>query len=157
HRGRRDPRPCEGGARVSRRWIAVGVVSAIVLLLVLWGVRMRHGGDLGTQRLDSLASELEGTRGVYLHFAVPGTDELAVEYRDVVVKDRPVDQVRAVYRELISGPRPGLVSPFPPNTELLDAYWTGRGTLYLNWNRALVQEFRGGTGRERQLLAAIVR
>jgi germination protein M len=88
---------------------------------------------------------------------VPGTDSLATEYRDVVVKDRPIDQVRAVYRELISGPSPGLESPLPERAELLDAYWTGRGTLYLDWNRALVQDFRGGSGRERQLLEAMVR
>jgi len=143
---------------VSRRWIVYGALGSLALSLIILSVRLRRGGGgLESPRFETLAADLEGTRGVYLHFGVPGTDNLAAEYRDVVVKDRPIDQVRAVYRELISGSSQGLVSPFPEGTELLDAYWAGHGTLYLDWNHALVQEFRGGTGRERQLLAAIAR
>ena len=40
--------------------------------------------------------------------------------------------------------------------ELLNAYYTSRGMLYLDWSKAMVQEFRGGSGRERQILASIV-
>jgi germination protein M len=73
-----------------------------------------------------------------------------------VVKDRPADQVRAIYRELIAGPTGAYDSPFPQGAELLNAYYTSRGALYLDWNRGLAQAFRGGSGRERQLLGSIV-
>ena len=108
-------------------------------------------------RLVPLASELEGVRGAYLYFGSPGADSLVAEYRDVVVKDRPQDQVRAVFRELLAGPSKGHTALFPDGTELLEAYWSDRGTLYLDWNRTLTQGFRGGTARERSLIASIVR
>jgi spore germination protein GerM len=75
----------------------------------------------------------------------------------VVVKDRSADQVRAVYRELVAGPAENHVALFPEGTELVNAYLTPRGTLYLDWNRTLVTGFRGGSGRERLLLWSIVR
>lgn len=107
-------------------------------------------------RLAPLASELEGIRGVYLYFGVPGSDSLVSEYRDVVVKDRPEDQVRAIYRELVAGPTEPNQALLPSGSELINAYYTPRGTLFLNWNRALVRGFRGGSGRERQLISSIV-
>jgi spore germination protein GerM len=81
---------------------------------------------------------------------------VAAEYRDVVVKDRAADRVRAIYRELLDGSTGGLDSPIPAGVELLNAYYTSRGVLYLDWNKAIVQEFRGGSGRERKVLASIV-
>jgi len=122
-----------------------------------WIARVKtHDADLGP-RLVPLAAELEGIKGAYLYFGVTGADSLVAEYRDVVVKDRPADQVRAIYRELLAGPSKGHVALFPEGTELLEAYWTDKGTLFLDWNKALTQGFRGGTARERALIASIVR
>jgi len=111
---------------------------------------------LAPERLTPLASELEGIRGVYLYFGAAGSDSLSSEYRDVVVKDRPEDQVRAIYRELVAGPTNSNDTLLPEGSELINAYYTPRGTLYLNWNRTLVTGFRGGAGRERQLISSIV-
>jgi spore germination protein GerM len=143
---------------MKRRYVVAGVLALVLFAALLISTqRNRLRGPLGTGRLLPLAADLEGTRGVYLFFAAPGADSLVSEYRDVVVKDRPADQVRAVYRELLAGPMGKLVPLFPDGTELLSAYLTERGTLYLDWNRALVSGFRGGTGRERLLLSSIVR
>lgn len=141
---------------VRRRWIGLAVVLAAGGATLLWVAIAARGPKLAPQRLVPLASELEGIRGVYLYFVVPGTDSLATEYRDVVVKDQPADRVRAIYRELVAGSNDHLDSPFPEGVELLNAYYTPRGILYLDWNRVLVQGFRGGTGRERQILGSIV-
>jgi Sporulation and spore germination len=140
-----------------RRWIAagLGVVAALaVWLFVAFGPW--RGGKLSPERLVPLASELEGIRGIYLYYGVPGTDSLAAEYRDIVVKDRPADRVRAIYRELVAGSNTHLESPFPEGVELLNAYYTSRGSLYLDWNRALVQGFHGGTEQESQILRSIL-
>lgn len=134
--------------------IAGGVVVAAIALWFTIGPG--RGSKLAPQRLTPLASELEGVRGVYLYFGVPGSDDVAAEYRDVVVKDREADRVRAIYRELLSGSTGSYESPFPDGVELLNAYYTSRGALYLDWNQAMVKEFQGGSGRERQLLASIV-
>jgi len=127
--------------------IAGGVVAAVIALWLAIGGR---GSKLAPERLTPLASELEGVRGVYLYFGVPGSDDVAAEYRDVVVKDREADRVRAIYRELLSGSIGSYESPFPDGVELLNAYYTSRGALYLDWNQAMVKEFQGGSGRERR-------
>jgi len=143
--------------RLQRRWAFAIAGSVLVVGGFFWIARVRtHNENLGP-RIVPLAAELEGIKGAYLYFGVPGADTLVSEYRDVVVKDRPADQVRAIYRELLAGPSKGHIALFPEGTELLEAYWTDKGTLYLDWNKALTQGFRGGTARERSLLASIVR
>ena len=143
---------------VRRRWIIVGVIALVLIggiVLVVKAPWRRN--PLSPSRYSPMAAELEGVRGVYLYYGIPNSDSLVAEYRDVVVKDRPVDQVRAIFRELIAGPTGTRVSPFPEGTELLNTYWTERGTLYLDWNRAFAAGFRGGCGKERLLLGSIVR
>ncbi len=143
--------------RLQRRYaIAIGG-SILVVAGFFWIARARtHNADLAP-RIVPLAAELEGIKGAYLYFGVPGADTLVAEYRDVVVKDRPADQVRAIYRELLAGPSRGHVALFPEGTELLEAYWTEKGTLYLDWSKALTQGFHGGSGRERSLISSLVR
>lgn len=147
-----------GLSAVRRRWILIGIPLLLLVGLAVWwltGPGRRGSGRLS--RYSPVAAELEGVRGVFLYYGLPGSDSLVAEYRDVVVKDRPIDQVRAIYRELIAGPTGSRVTAFPEGTELLNTYWTARGTLYLDWNRTLVAGFRGGSGKERQLLTSIVR
>lgn len=145
-------------ARPARRWIIAGAAAllTVAIALLIWKAPWRRN-EIGLSRFSPVAAELEGVRGVHLYYGLPNSDSLVAEYRDIVVKDHPVDQVRAIFRELIAGPTGNHVSPFPEGTELLNTYWTQRGTLYLDWNRALVAGFRGGTGRERRLLASIVK
>ncbi|MGE5176584.1 MAG: GerMN domain-containing protein [Hyphomicrobiales bacterium] len=141
----------------NRRWIVMIVVGVVVLTAGAWWYTKGPGRHMAAapEHFVPLAAELEGIRGVYLYYGVPGTDSMTAEYRDVVVKDRTSDRVRAIYRELIAGPTQG-TSPFPDGTELLNTYETPRGTLYLDWNRTLVTGFRGGTSLEHQILASIV-
>jgi len=142
---------------VRRRWIAILIVVVAGAAAWLYFAQgPGRGVKLLPQRLVPLASELEGIRGIYLYYGVPGTDSLAAEYRDIVVKDRPADRVRAIYRELVAGSNRNLESPFPEGVELLNAYYTSRGSLYLDWNRALVQGFHGGTAQESEILRSIL-
>jgi spore germination protein GerM len=137
----------------------IAIAAVVVLGGAIWAWFALGPGRaprLAPERLTPLASELEGIRGVYLYYGAPSSDSLASEYRDVVVKDRPEDQVRAIYRELIAGPTEPNELLLPAGAEVINAYYTPRGTLYLNWNRALTQGFRGGSGRERQLISSIV-
>jgi spore germination protein GerM len=142
---------------VKRRYVVIGVLAVALFAAFLISSQGNRSRTPRMGRLIPLASDLEGTRGVYLYFARAGTDTLVSEYRGVVVKDRPADEVRAVYRELLAGPMGKLAPLFPDGTELLSAYLTERGTLYLDWNKTLVTGFRGGTGREYLLLSSIVR
>lgn len=144
--------------RGRRRWIAI---AALVVSAAVIGVYVTHGPGRGGRavgdHLVPLAAELEGIRGVTLFYGVIGSDSLGEEHRDVVVKDRPADQVRAIYRELVAGPIEPHLTLLPDGAEVVNAYLTARGTLVLDWNRALVQGFRGGSGRERLLIESIVR
>jgi hypothetical protein len=153
-----DPVRTARSVRGRRRWVIAAAGVAAVAALWFWFGRGPGGpGRSPLEHFVPLAAELEGIRGVTLYYGVPGTDSLAAEYRDVVVKDRPADQVRAVFRELVAGPTGNRAALFPVGTELLNAYLSPKGTLYLDWNKGLVQGFRGGTGRERLLLTSIVR
>ena len=153
-----DPGKVVKKVRGRRRWVAVvvGLLSiGIIWVYVTHGPG--HGGPSTPSRFVPLAAELEGIRGVTLYYGVPGADSLAEEHRDVVVKDRAADQVRAIYRELVAGPGEGHTALLPDGAELQNAYLTTHGTLVLDWNRALVQGFRGGSGKERLLIQSIVR
>lgn len=159
-----EPTPLLGPAgepapkRGRKRWAAgIAIVAAGIALWIWLGRGPGRGGTTTPERFVPLAAELEGIRGVRLFYGVAGADSLVEEYRDVVVKERPADQVRAVYRELVAGPTGKRVALFPEGTELLNAYLSPRGTLYLDWNRNIVHGFTGGSGRERLLLASIVR
>jgi spore germination protein GerM len=143
--------------RLQRRWAIAIAGSVLVVGGFFWIARVKTHNDNAGPRIVPLAAELEGIKGAYLYFGIPGADTLVAEYRDVVVKDRPADQVRAIYRELLAGPSKGHTALFPEGTELLEAYWTDKGTLYLNWSKAMTQGFRGGSARERSLIASIVR
>jgi len=144
--------------RGRRRWIAIAVIVVSGLILLIYFTHgPGRGGPSSRGHFVPLAAELEGIRGITLYYGVPGSDSLGEEYRDVVVKDRPADQVRAIYRELVAGPTEGHVALLPDGAEVVNAYLTPRGTLFLDWNRALVQGFRGGSGRERLLIESIVR
>ncbi len=143
--------------RLQRRW-AIGVAGSVLIVGgFFWIARVRTRDGNTSPHIVPLAAELEGVKGAYLYFGVPGVDTLVAEYRDVVVKDRPADQVRAIYRELLAGPSKGHTALFPDGTELLEAYWTDKGTLYLDWSKTLTQGFRGGSAREHALIASIVR
>ena len=140
------------------RWLLLGVpLLALLAIGIWWFTGPGKHGQSRLSRYSPVAAELEGVRGVFLYYGTPGSDSVVAEYRDVVVKDHPVDQVRAIYRELIAGPTGNRLTAFPDGAELLNTYWTVRGTLYLDWNRTLISGFRGGSGKERQLLASIVR
>jgi hypothetical protein len=143
--------------RRSRRWVVMIAVAAAVLIVGGWWFLLGPGRRIAPApgHFVPLAAELEGIRGVYLYYGVAGTDSMTAEYRDVVVKDRSSDRVRAIFRELIAGPTDGK-SPFPEGTELLNTYETPRGTLYLDWNRTFLTGFRGGSGLEHQILSSIV-
>ena len=149
-----SPPPRRGRKRLAA---AVAVVVALAALWFWLGRGPGGGGSAKPEHFVPLAAELEGIRGVRLYYGVAGADSLAEEFRDVVVKERPADQVRAVYRELVAGPTGKREALFPEGTELLNAYLSTRGTLYLDWNRNIVHGFGGGSGRERLLLASIVR
>ena len=153
------PPPGPPAPRRGRKRLAAGV-AIVVALAMLWfwfGRGPGGGGSKAPEHFVPLAAELEGIRGVRLYYGMAGTDSLVEEFRDVVVKERAADQVRAVYRELVAGPTGKREALFPEGTELLNAYLSARGTLYLDWNRNIVHGFGGGSGRERLLLASIVR
>lgn len=141
-----------------RRRYLLGSIALVVIagIWLWWAYGPWRKREAAPGRLMPLAAELEGVRGAYLYYGVAGTDTLRAEYRDVVVKDQPTDRIRAIFRELLTGPGPGLVNPFPDGVELLNTYMSRQGTLYLDWNSALVSGFRGGSGRERMLLSCIV-
>src|SRR5689334_14301859 len=139
------------------QWAGIAAAVVVALGVFAWfTIGPGRQEKLVPERLMPLAAELEGVRGVYLYFGVPGSDSLAAEYRDVIVKDRPADRVRAIYRELLAGPGGNGEATLPDGVELLNAYYTSRGSLFLDWNKVLVQGFHGGSGKEHQLLASIV-
>ena len=60
--------------RLQRRWVIAIAGSLAVVVGFFYIGRMRSHIDNQTPRLVPLASELEGTRGVYLYFGTPGAD-----------------------------------------------------------------------------------
>ncbi|HKQ19227.1 MAG TPA: hypothetical protein VJW75_05710, partial [Candidatus Eisenbacteria bacterium] len=78
-----------------RRWIAIGAGVVIVGGVLWFALGPGRRGGQAPSRFVPLAAELEGIRGVTLYYGLPGSDSLVAEYRDIVVKDRSTDRVRA--------------------------------------------------------------
>ena len=71
-----------GRPRGRRFWILIAAFAIVVIGGAVWLAKGPwRGSPLAPSRYSPLAAELEGVRGVYLYYGLPGSDSLVAEYR----------------------------------------------------------------------------
>jgi len=96
------------------------------------------------------------TRRIRLFFAVPNADRLQEEERTIPRAASIVEEAKRAVAELIKGPQTDLNPTIPPGVGLLQLYFDGRGTAYVDFTRDLQTKHPGGTGGELLTIYSIV-
>ena len=85
---------------------------------------------------------------VHLYFADRENRFLIAEDRTFLHPDEPADLGRIIIKELIGGPREGLMQTIPARTDLRAFYITQDGTAYVDLTREITEEHPGGVKSE---------
>ena len=85
---------------------------------------------------------------VHLYFADRENRFLIAEDRAVLHSDEPADLGRIIIKELIGGPREGLMQTIPAGTNLRAFYITQDGTAYVDLTGEIAEEHPGGVQSE---------
>ncbi|MBU4343827.1 MAG: GerMN domain-containing protein [Desulfobacteraceae bacterium] len=93
---------------------------------------------------------------VHLYFADRENRFLIAEDRAVSHSDEPADLGIIIIKELIGGPRKGLMQTIPTGTNLRAFYITRDGTAYVDLTREITEEHPGGVKSEILTIYSIV-
>ena len=149
--------------------ISAGVAVLLIAVAFYWQLETRHAaapapappGEQGAPETPALArtptDTTEGNqREVTLFFRSPSSDSLARETRKIFLTETVTDQARQVVRELIDGPHTDLVPTCPAKTEVREVYLDAKGTAYVDFSRALVDDHPGGSAAEIDTIFSLV-
>ena len=149
---------------MSRRQIIV--LSALAVLLAFLLVRFfRTGNREEIHPPESVASPAAGEsppesaglrRAVTVYFPREGDDLLVGEIREIAADSAPAGEARAILAELLKGSAEGNLSPFPPETKLVQVYVTKNGTAYVDFSREVAARHPSGTSAEMATIYAVV-
>ena len=93
---------------------------------------------------------------VHLYFADRENRFLIAEDRAVLHPDEPADLGRIIIKELIIGPREGLMQTIPSDANLRAFYITQDETAYVDLTREITEEHPGGVKSELLTIYSIV-
>ena len=144
--------------QLGKKIVIVVIVFVAVFLVVTYliprlGERVGEGPPPEVQRVS------EETRSVSLFYANANADGFRTEMREVAAEGGIEDQVKAVVNEFLKKPEDDdLVSTFPDGVVLLQVYWVEETqTVYIDFNRALVTNHRGGSTAEYYTIATLLK
>lgn len=174
------PRPGLHPARIRfgrwrpRPWLAnVLTVGALVLFALAvsgsaprWSRLLRQSGPAIEDDTDALvveptpadtqAAQVQRTINVKLFFERADNAGLAMEERTVAYSADLARQVEIVVRALVAGSTAGHLAPLPSETQVLNAFVTGRGVAYVNVSKPAFAAPEGGTRSELLSVYALV-
>jgi spore germination protein GerM len=136
------------------------VIIAFVVIVVVVSYVIPRLRERGRERIPTEIQRVsEETRSITLFFVNGEADKLMTEMREVAVEGGLEGQIKAVISELLKGPEDDdLVSPFPEEVQLQQAFWVEETqTVFLDFNRALVTNHRGGSTAEYYTISTILK
>jgi len=149
---------------VSRRQVIF--LSLLAVLLVFLVVRFFQSGNREEIfPAESAASPAAGEappeaagprRAVTVYFPRERDDLLVGEIREIAADAAPAREARAILAELLKGSAEGNLSPFPPETKLVQVFVTKNGTAYVDFSREIVARHPSGTSAELATVYAVV-
>lgn len=146
---------------MSRKFHILNVVLAVIAVaavcMFVWAMPEKsYSSDQFAQKtLKTGARHLEKSV-VHLYFADRENRFLIAEDRAVLHSDEPAELGRIIIKELIAGPREGLMQTIPAGTNLRAFYITQDGTAYVDLTREITEEHPGGVKSEILTIYSIV-
>jgi len=133
--------------------------SKPVLIIIIIGVLL--AGYFGVKyiivtRSNSLFNYEAQPKKVKL-FYVNENGKLQAEKREIQGATSVLDDVKICVAELVKGPKEkGLFATLPKDTELREAYLDDNRCVYLDFTKSILNEPKGGTTAEMQLIYSLV-
>ena len=144
--------------KLGKKIVIVVVIAAAIFIVAAYlvprlGRRDAEGPPPEVQRVS------EETRSATLFYANKEADGFLTEMREVPAEGGIEEQVKAVVAEFIEGPEgEDPVRTFPDGVMLLQVFWVEETqTVYLDFNRALIANHRGGSTGEYYTIATLLR
>ncbi|MCX8117102.1 MAG: GerMN domain-containing protein [Desulfobacterota bacterium] len=91
---------------------------------------------------------LEETREVVLYFSDEKGEFLVGERRKIAKRGDPIEEGKELVKELIRGPRGGLLPTLPPKTRCLSLRLNEKGVASIDFDRTLLKDHPGGSSAE---------
>lgn len=96
------------------------------------------------------------TEIVSLFFLSEEDGLLHPEEREIIVSPSLHIKARMIIEELINGSQNGLISPFPPETELREFFLSTEGTAYVDFSRSFQVDHPSGASAEIATVYSVV-
>lgn len=137
--------------------IPLGYLAWRGLLLAPEDAAVATLGDRGTaDDTARIANSVEGLRTVSLYFSDAAGLHLVPERREIAGGDDRLALLRALVRELASGPASAdAVATLPASTQLRHVFLDDAGTAYLDFERSAWERHVGGTHAERMTVLSL--
>lgn len=135
-------------------------VVLIVLIVIFFrsGVREKIIPSLPapSPELESAITEPGETRVVVLFFLSENDTYLHAEEREIPGYSTVIRQAKQAIEELIKGSQRGYISPFPPETKLLELYMTNDRVAYVDFSKDIVEKHLSGSSAEISTIYSVV-
>jgi len=106
--------------------------------------------------LEPVITEPGETRVVVLFFLSEDDTYLHAEEREIPGYSTVIRQAKQTIEELIKGSQKGYISPFPPETKLLELYMTKDRVAYVDFSKDIVEKHLSGSSAEISTIYSVV-
>lgn len=111
--------------------------------IVATGIEQQESGNIETEL-------------VSLFFLSEEDGLLHPEEREIIASPSLHIKARKIIEELIRGSQHGLISPFPPETELREFFMSAEGTAYVDFSRVFQDDHPSGASAEIATVYSVV-
>jgi len=142
------------------RYSVIGGLVVCIATAVLLAYGYRHwrspDGEKASEGLSHRFLPRLVKARAHLYFSDVDHSFLTAEVRSLALSDGVVQRTRQIVEALAEGPEGPLTPTIPGGTRLLGAYLAEDGTVYLDFNRAIMENHPGGTLSELLTIFSLV-
>ncbi|MDY6988078.1 MAG: GerMN domain-containing protein [Thermodesulfobacteriota bacterium] len=142
------------------RYSVIGglVVCIATVVLVAYGYRQLWSpdGERGAEGSYHRFLPRPAKARAHLYFSDVDHRFLTAEVRTLALSEGVVQRARQIVEALVEGPKGPLIPTIPGGTRLLAVYLADDGTVYVDFNRAIMENHSGGTLSELLTIFSLV-
>jgi spore germination protein GerM len=145
-----------------KRVATLGILFVVLVVLVI--VFFKSGlkekiittAPISPPEVEPLSIQPGQTRIVILFFLSENDTLLHPEEREIPTDTSVVHQAKRTIQELVKGSQRGFISPFPPETKLIELHVTDEGVAYVDFSKDIVEKHLSGSSAEISTIFSVV-